>query len=275
VTARGLLFEAIAEDYDRVRPTYPPELVGIACDGLDQGSWVVEVGCGTGKLTRDLARRGYRLDAVDPGEGMLAVARGAVGDAPVTFHLGRFEDVDLPAGAYDAVFSATAFHWVDPRVGWAKVARLLRPGATFALLGHIADSTTPLHDEFRAAWREVRPGKREWPRRTVEELLEGARARAGNVSEVWSWFFPSHDLAVPEAAGLFADVHVHSSARELDETADEVLEHLRTTSSYLELDDGRRERLEQRQRAAIDAAGGFRTTIHALLVTARAVPSHP
>ncbi len=271
---RGLLFETVAEEYDRVRPTYPPELVDIACAGLTEGSRVLEVGCGTGKLTRDLAGRGFQLEALDPGEGMVAVARRAVGDAPVEFHIGRFEDVDLPAGSWDAVFSATAFHWVDPRVGWAKVARLLRPGGRFALLTHTVDTTGPVHDAFRAAWREARPDEPRWVPRTVAEQLAGAEARRDNVSEVWAWLC-NHDLGVPEAAGLFEAVRIETRAREIDETADEVLAHVRTASAYLELDQARRDRLEERHRAAIDAAGGYRTTIHALLVTARAVPARP
>ena len=279
---RGLLFETVAEEYDRVRPTYPSDLVDVACVGLGPGSRVLEVGCGTGKLTRDLAGRGFRLDAVDPGEGMIAVARRAVGDAPVTFHVGRFEDVELPAGAFDAVFSATAFHWVDPSVGWAKAARLLRPGGTLALLTHTVDTTGPVHDAFRAAWREARPDRPQWvPRtmeerapRTMEEQLSGADARRDNVSEVWAWLC-NHDLGRPEAAALFDDVRVETRPREIDETADEVLAHVRTSSAYLELDEERRRRLEERHREAIDAAGGYRTTVHALLVTARAVPARP
>ena len=169
-----------------MRPTYARDLVDVACDGLGGGSRVLEVGRGTGKLTSDLARRGFALEAIDPGAGMVAVARRAVGDAPVTFHIGRFEDVDLPAGAFDALFSATAFHWVDPRVGWVKAARLLRPGGTLALLTHVVDSTGPLHDEFRAAWREARPGEPEWEPRTAEDQIEGAEARRGNVSGAWA-----------------------------------------------------------------------------------------
>jgi SAM-dependent methyltransferase len=272
VTERGLLFETIAEDYDRVRPGYPADLVDLACAGLGRGSRVLEVGCGTGKLTRDLAQRGFAVDAVDPGEGMVVVARRAAPEA--SFHVARFEDLDLPPGAFDAACSATAFHWVDPRVGWAKVARLLRPGGTFALLTHTVDTTGPLHDEFRAAWREARPDGPHWVPRTIDEQLAGARERRGNLSEVWAWL-SNHELGEAAAAGLYEDVRLEVRSHEIDETADEALAHLRTASAYLELDDARRERLEQRHRDAIDAAGGFRTTIYALLVTARAVPARP
>jgi SAM-dependent methyltransferase len=271
VPERGLLFNTIAEDYDRVRPTYPAALVDRACAGLTEGARVLEVGCGTGKLTRELAHRGFRLAAVEPGPAMMDVARRSVGNA-VTFHLGRFEDVELPAGAYDAVFSATAFHWVDPRVGWAKVAWLLRPGGTFALLTHLAGNTGPVDRKIREAWLEVRPEI--WPQRSIEELLEGARARRADISEVWAWL-NGRDLAAPGTSLLFEDADIETEARDVDETADEVLAHVRTSSAFLELPPDRREWLEGRFQEIIGAAGGYRNTIYAVLVTARAVPAGP
>lgn len=268
---RGLLFDTIAEDYDRVRPTYPAALVDRACAHVAKGARVLEIGCGTGKLTRELAHRGFRLEAVEPGPAMMEVARRSVGDA-VTFHLGRFEDVELPAGAYDAVFSATAFHWVDPAVGWAKVARLLRPGGTFALLTHLAGNTGQVDTELREAWLGVRPDA--WPQRSMEELLDGARARRADISEVWAWL-NGRDLASPGTSRLFEDAAIETEARVIDETADEVLAHVGTSSAFLELAPDRREWLERRYRQIIGAAGGYRSTIYAVLVTARAVPGGP
>ena len=65
---------------------------------------------------------------------MIEVARRRVNDSDlVRFHPGRFEDVSLPVGLFDAVFSGSAFHWVDPSLGWAKAAALLRPGGTCVL----------------------------------------------------------------------------------------------------------------------------------------------
>ena len=269
MTERGLLFDAIAEEYEAIRPTYPGSLVDSACEGIPEGGRVLEVGCGTGKLTRDLAGRGFRLEAVEPGPGMVAVARRAVGGAPVSFHVGRFEDVELPEAAYDAVFSATAFHGVDPAAGWAKVARLLRRGGTFALLVHVAGNTNPVDTAIREAWQQVRPEV--WPQRSSEELLVGAEERRADISAVWSWL-SNRDLEAPEAARLFADVRIESEAREIDETADEVLAHVRTSSGFLELAPGQRDWLEGRFREIIDAAGGYRNTIYAVL--ARASRAH-
>ncbi len=96
----------------------------------------------------------------------------------------------------------------------------------------------------------------------------------GNVPREWAWFC-NRELGVPEAADLFEDVAPDTALARSTRPPSEVVEHIRTTSSYLELDDDRRKRLEQRLREIIESAGGYRSTIYALLVTARAVPARP
>src|SRR5215470_13486194 len=90
------VFDGVADDYGRERPTYPDELVDTACaiGGLNAGAEVLEVGCGAGQLTGALVTRGLRVHAIDPGPNMVRVARERVGAAaPVVFDVGRFEDV--------------------------------------------------------------------------------------------------------------------------------------------------------------------------------------
>src|SRR4029077_15228800 len=111
----GEVFDSVAEAYDDVRRGYPTALVDAALTrgALAAGARVVEVGCGTGKLTQALVARGLRVDAVDPGARMIEVARRRVGRSPlVRFHVARFEDVAFGRAPFDAVVSATAFHWV-------------------------------------------------------------------------------------------------------------------------------------------------------------------
>jgi ubiquinone/menaquinone biosynthesis C-methylase UbiE len=271
MTERGLRFDRVAEEYDRVRPSYPDELIDRACAvaGLGPGSLVVEVGCGTGKLTVALAARGLRIDAVDPGENLIGIARARVPTDAVRFHLGRFEDVDLPAGAFAALFSATAFHWVDPAVGWAKAARLLRPGGALALFSHVGGSLLELDEAIMAAWREVLPEAAGWVQRDQAEIWAGAEARRDNVAALWAWF-EKRDQAPAEAAELFDDVEIDRVSIDLEETADRLIALIRTQSAYLMLDVPRRKRLEKGIEAAVASAGGtYRSRIHAVLVTAR------
>jgi hypothetical protein len=98
----------------------------------------------------------------------------------------------------------------------------------------------------------------------------GAEARRANVSEVWAWV-TQHELGRPEAASLFHDARIASVPVESEKTAEQSLALVRTTSSYLRLDEERRRVLERRLTAAIDRAGGtVRSTNYATLVTARA-----
>lgn len=270
-TERGLLFERVAEEYDRVRSDYPAEIVDAACSiaGLEPGSPVLEIGCGTGKLTEALAARSLRVEAVDPGAGMIEVARRRVGDADVDFTIGRFEDAELPADAFAAAFSATAFHWVDPAVGWAKVARVLRPDGVFALLTHAAFSS--LDEQFHRAWTDVRPESAEWVPRDQRTVFDGLEARLGNVAEAWAWLNQLNSLARPEAAELFTDVRLTTVVSDREETGEQMIAITRTTSMYLALDVDHRQRLEQGLAGVVDRAGGSVTvTYYGVLITARA-----
>ena len=237
---------------------------------------MLEVGCGTGKLTELLAARGLLVDAVDPGANMVAAARRRLGatDA-VTFHIGRFEDVDLPEQAFDGVFSATAFHWIDPAIGWAKAAAHLRPGGLLALLTHrhVHGGDDAAESGFVAVLREHAPDvAADWPpARDLDTVLAGARARHDNASEAWDWLMGERrGLAVPEAAQLFDDVDVAGDVVEIEDTADRVIAQFRTTSLYFRIEPSRRAAFEEADRRLIESHGGtLRASLATLLMTAR------
>jgi 16S rRNA A1518/A1519 N6-dimethyltransferase RsmA/KsgA/DIM1 with predicted DNA glycosylase/AP lyase activity len=73
----GKVFDEIAAEYDRNRPMYPDELVDQACRvaGIGDGDRVLEIGCGSGQLTRSLAARGLHVTALEPGQHLIALAR--------------------------------------------------------------------------------------------------------------------------------------------------------------------------------------------------------
>ena len=271
----GEVFDAVAEAYDRERPSYPPELVEEACSigGLGPGSQVLEVGCGTGKLTEALVQRGLSVDAVDPGRNMIAFARRRTGDA-ARFHVGRFEDVALPDASFDAVFSATAFHWVDPSVGWARAARVLRPGGMLALLMFITylDAETGKNDQaiHELFERHLPADEGLWrPLRDLPTLRAGCEDRARDVSAVWTWL-GHRDLTSPEAPSLFEDVRLSTAIDRREQTADELWALFETTSTYPRVEPGAREALRSELRQTIDGLGGtLRSNELCVLVTAR------
>jgi SAM-dependent methyltransferase len=263
----------VAEEYERVRPTYPPALVDEACSraGLRPGDQVVEIGCGTGKLTRALVERGLRVEAVEPDAELIEVARRLVSEKAVAFHHGRFEDVDLPRAAFPAVFAATSFHWVDPAVGWRKVASLLAPGGVFALLTHAGGFLrSELDAEVSRVWIEVAPETADFNPVDDETLWGGIDKRLGNVSELWAWLTFHEQLASPEAAELFEDVQLLLEPLDTTLTIPEYLERIRTSNYYLHLAPDKQQRLDAGLTAAIERHGGtYPVTSSATLVTAR------
>jgi SAM-dependent methyltransferase len=123
------------EDYERGRPGYPPEVVHIP--GLPSSATVVDIGAGTGKLTRLLAATFARVVAVEPDDqmrGWLAVLCPEAGAIA-----GNGEQIPLPSASADAVFAAQSFHWFANERALAEIARVLRPGGALVLMWNLPD----------------------------------------------------------------------------------------------------------------------------------------
>ena len=175
---RRTLFDAVAGEYDATRQSYPAELVDevVAHAAAGPGAAVLEIGCGTGQLTRQLAGRGFELTAIDIGASMVQAARRNVTDPAVRFQVSSFEDFS-DVGPFDLIASATAFHWVDPQVGLAKAARLLRPGGWLALLTTGERYPEPLRTRVEELWVRHNRSSQEWTSQPawLTGLREGGR----------------------------------------------------------------------------------------------------
>jgi ubiquinone/menaquinone biosynthesis C-methylase UbiE len=278
-TARsyGKVFDDIADEYDRHRPTYPDELIDQACRvaGIGSGDHVLEIGCGSGQLTRGLATRGLHVTALEPGKSLIALARQNLeGAREVEFVNAQFEDALLPRGQFQAVFCASAFHWVDPKVGWQKAADVLVPGGTLALVQYcgLEEARTKQDQEaVLAAIRKVAPDAADnWPAyRDLDATLAGMEQRRDNVSEVWAWL-GSYDIGQEYASRLFDDVRVAIMPKLVEHTPDELNAVLRTMSFYARLSPGQRQALERELEAIYERPGRpIRASTAAVLVTAR------
>lgn len=128
-------FGAAADVYERVRPSYPDEAIGWLLP--PSARRVLDLGAGTGKLTRGLAGRGLEVIAVEPSAGMRAELARALPE--VTLLAGTAEEIPLPAQAVDAVLVAQAWHWVDPVRAVPEVARVLTPGGQLGLVWNMRD----------------------------------------------------------------------------------------------------------------------------------------
>jgi SAM-dependent methyltransferase len=148
------LFDSVAQLYEASRLGYPGSIVelAVATAGLGAGSAVLEVGCGTGQLTEDLACFGFGLTAIDLGPSMITAARHRLAGSTVLFEVASFEDFAAPEASFDLIVSGTAFHWVDPELQFRKPARLLRPGGWLALLETGERYDDPFGAALRGTW---------------------------------------------------------------------------------------------------------------------------
>jgi SAM-dependent methyltransferase len=230
-------FDRVAGSYDRVRPEYPEALFDdlVAATGLVAGDRVVEVGCATGKATRPMAQRGFRITCVELGPELAAVARANLAGFGVEVVQGRFEDW-RPEEPVSLVYAATAWHWVDPAVRYLRAWKALRPGGHLAIwsASHVfPDGGDPFFDEIQDVYDEIGEGM---PAGT-------ARHRPGELPD---------ERADIEASGLFEVVDVRHYGWERGYDAEEYIELLSTFSGHLLMADWQRERLygEIRRRLA-------------------------
>jgi SAM-dependent methyltransferase len=151
-------FDNVADVYHRIRPGYPSELFDALCGMVGARPSVLEVGPGTGQATRDLLQRGARVHAVELGPAMAGRLRDALPSSNLTITIGDFEHVPVGAAAYDALFAATAYHWIEPAAQLDRPAQLLRPGGLVAIVDLIQvdsdvdrgffDAAQPIYERY-------------------------------------------------------------------------------------------------------------------------------
>ena len=122
-----------ADDYERGRPSYPREAVAVAA--VPESSRVLDLGAGTGKLTRVLAEQFAAVVAVEPAPAMRRVLANVCGGVDVL--AGTAEQIPLADASVDAVFVAEAFHHFDGPRAVAEVARVLRAAGALVLLWNL------------------------------------------------------------------------------------------------------------------------------------------
>jgi SAM-dependent methyltransferase len=249
-------FNQAAEIYDRARPEYPAALFDdlVELTGLGPGEDLLEVGCATGKATRPLARRGFRITCLELGPELASAARRNLAGWPVKVVQGKFEEW-RPPQPVSLVYAATAWHWIDPAVRYQRAWQALRPGGHLAIwaAGHVfPDGGDPFFEEIQDVYDEIGEG-----------LPPGARfPRPGEQAD---------DRADIEASGLFEMTAVRHYDWERGYDAEEYIELLSTFSGHLAMAEWKRERLygEIRRRLALRRDHSVRRHWGAVLQVAR------
>lgn len=215
----------MAESYERRRPSYAPELVAwvVGRLGIGPGTTVVDVGAGTGKLTRQLLPTGARVVAVEPLDEMRAQLEAAV--PGVEALAGSAEELPLPDTSADAITVAAAFHWFDLDRALPELRRVLRPGSGLGIFGQGRD----LDDPLQAAVQEI-----------VDPYLP-------DLAELEGW------RAELEPSGLFGPPETFESAFEQLFDAEGLAERIGTISYIARLPDEERAEVLARVRALGEA----------------------
>jgi SAM-dependent methyltransferase len=227
--SRKQWYSPAAEAYDRVRPRYPETLIQRSLEQTPIGpdSPLLEIGCGPGTLTTALARRNFQVTALEPNPEFyrLATQNCRLYDR-VSIENSTFEEWPLVAGHWQAVFAATSFHWIDPAIGYPKVAEALRPGGVFILLWN--KELQPSYDIHRDLADCYPSELASLARYEDAETQEGILAQLG---------------ALAIESGYFRDLRMGIEETIVTYSAEDYVSLLMTYSPYLKLDETDRNRL--------------------------------
>ena len=247
-------FNEVAELYDRARPHYPEDIFDDLIDlaGLQEGASILEVGCGTGRATLRLARRGFSLTCVELGANLAAVARRNLAPHPNAEVITEpFESWESDGDRLDLIFAAWAWHWLDPETRYAKAARLLKPDAALAVLdvqhAFPSDADSFFFD-IQDVYKEIGEEHPEeyWPPPLPEDV-------------------PDFREEI-EATGLFGDFQSRRYVWDLMYTADQYIDLLNTFSGHIAMEPEKREYLYRKVRERINARDDPRVRRHWLAI---------
>jgi SAM-dependent methyltransferase len=244
---RRLAFGGIAELYDRARPSYPAALIDdvLSFAGVGPGDGAVEVGAGTGKATVLFAERGVRILALEPSAEMALIARRNTAGFPevdvceVEFERWR------PKERVRLLYSAQAWHWIQPESRFARAAEgLTEDGALAAFWNRVGWDASPVRDEFDAVYTRLVPelgrvapgpmnpayGRGEW----MDDWRGGLAGNTGFTEPEWRTYSWRERYTTSEYLGL-----------------------LQTHSDHIILEPARRQALLDGLGSVIERAGGI------------------
>lgn len=243
---RAESFGAVAEVYDRARPSYPSALVdALLADGARR---VLDVGCGTGIAGVLFAARGCEVLGVEIDPRMAAIARSKRLEVEVA----GFEQWEDRGRRFDLLVSGQAWHWIDPRAGALRAAAVLRRSARIGLFWNFADLPGELAAELRSIYRRLAPELED------SVLLGNHDSRNRGI------------VRGIDQSGEFLAAELHRFTWSRRYETGEWLEHLSTHSDHQTLPAGVLEELLGEIGAAVEAlGGGVEVAYQTVLLTSR------
>lgn len=238
---RGDSFGLAASTYDRNRPSYPPDAIRWMLG--DRGLTVLDLGAGTGLLTRALIAAGHTVTAVEPDDSMRAQLIEATPQAEA--FAGGAESIPLEDASVDAVVVGHAYHWFDPEPAHAEISRVLRPGGIFGTFWNLRDEDVPWSAELTEILKDEDTGTGAEGSSAI--MLHGALDVVRGRNEGPEW------LMSPTFGDRFTEIERNFFHNEVEHTPESLLELIRSRSYYLTSDDAEKEEIDRRIRELTDS----------------------
>lgn len=236
-------FDAVASEYDKYRPTYPKKLYEdiIYYSDLKKEDKVLEIGCGTGQATSGLINSGFsNITCVELGTNLAKITSNKFKEFPtIEVVNSSFEDWNGEEGLFDLAISATAFHFIEPNLGYQKVSRLLsRKGS----MGFFWTVHVPLYDkihtEIRKIYKSYAPHLVDSIKYTPEEAINERKH-------------------LTESSGLFDNIVVNEYKWLQSYSSEDYISLLNTHSKHQQLPENVRKLLFEKIKNRIEGHGGF------------------
>lgn len=233
-------FNQAAVLYDEARPSYPEPLIEdvIRITNISGDDKLLEIGAGTGKATVQFARRGFGVHCVELGDNLAAVLKAKCSDYPgITVDVDSFESWEPEAGKrFNLIYSAQAFHWIDPLIKYKKCHELLAPNGYLALFWY--DDV----EQESGAFTEIKALLGDY----IPDFNKGINQAEQVEAQKQEIFF----------SGYFRDIQVSEYFRDYTVSSDDYIKIINSHSGFMALADFTKAELAREIRNIIANHGG-------------------
>ncbi|WP_271712110.1 class I SAM-dependent methyltransferase [Anaeromicropila herbilytica] len=241
-------FDTVAEEYDKWRPEYVPELYSdiFWYTNIFPESHALEIGIGTGQATKPILETGCSVIAVEPGKNLAELTRENFKlHHNLTVVNSSFQSFVCENESFDLIYSASAFHWIDEEEGYRKVYHLLKPGGTFARFAshpfNYIEGQEELSDKIETIYFKYMP------------------RHEGETSPKPRYIYNEVDAKKRSEIALkygFCDIKTHVYYRDLVYTSEEYIKRIGIECDKIAMDSSTRKQLLNDISNAIDEYGG-------------------